>query len=85
MSYYSPEPVDGVAENIMNERRGGPVDRNPTMKCEICNEGHKWQDYWKARINTPKDEFICDECLERACNWLGRFENNKSLKDYNDR
>lgn len=81
-------PMDDVAENIRNERRGGPVDRNPYMDCERCGESFRWKDYWKPRIddgrieNPHEEPFLCDSCHEEKTRLERREANNRSMQEF---
>lgn len=74
--------LDDVAANIMNERRGGPIDRNPSMDCEECGTSYNWKNYWQHRIDSPEDEFICDSCQAEKIRQKRRELNNQSLTEW---
>jgi hypothetical protein len=53
-----------------NERREGPIDRNPTMDCAECGRQERWQDIkddgyrnggWRVS-NDPEESLLCPEC-----------------------
>lgn len=79
---YGPEPVDDVAENIMNERMDRPVDRNPSMDCICCDSGYRWGEYWQDRIDTPNDLFICDACWSEIQHYRKRVSDNTPLDEF---
>jgi len=71
------QPIDDVAMNIRNERRG-EIDRNPSIECEECENSYNYQDYWESRYVKGKEwnpaavYWICDNCLEQMYAWHER-------------
>jgi len=72
---------DDVAENIMNERRG-EIDHNPSMDCTSCGDSFNWRDYWSDRIDSPEDEFVCDQCRGERERLRRREENNQQITEF---
>jgi len=75
----------GTFEDLQPDR-GRPVDRNPSLSCNQCDAQHDWQDYWQARMTErdkdPARPLLCDDCLERADEWHGRWTDNRQLSEF---
>ncbi|WP_066418979.1 hypothetical protein [Halorubrum aethiopicum] len=64
-----------------------PIDRNPSMPCEICGESFTWLDYWKDRIldgdgDPSEASFWCDDCEAEIETTRRRLSNNASLDEW---
>lgn len=63
---------------------GNVPDPNPSIPCQMCEESYAYQDYWKERYvdvengNPHQDTWVCDECHERARDWLERQKRKRS-------
>lgn len=75
----------GTFEDLQASQ-GRPVDRNPSLACDQCEEQHDWQDYWSPRMvdrdNDSTRPLLCDDCVERAAEWHERWANNHQLSEY---
>lgn len=81
----------GVAVGSYEDLEPGPapIDRNPSLPCEICGELHNWQDYWKERILSTEDPenalFWCDSCSREIEDLRKRLSNNTKLNEWSNR
>ncbi|WP_256403265.1 hypothetical protein [Halorubrum salinum] len=66
--------------------RSQPVDRNPTLCCEICGDAHSWMDYWKDRVLDGSGRsdvpLWCVECEDEIQRMRRRLSMNRSLDEW---
>jgi len=83
------QPIDDVAENIMNDQRPAP-DRNPTIKCEDercdATTPATGADGWVLEAD-PEIPVLCPACAEatpehRLTPADDRRERNRTLEEY---
>lgn len=66
-----------------------PIDRNPSIACEICGEPYNWQDYWKDRVldgdGDPSEASVwCDESKAEIQTLRRRLSDNAKLFEWGD-
>jgi len=81
--------TDDVANNIQNDTR--PIDRNPSIDCDECDQSYYYQDYWQERYvegkgwDPHKVHWLCDDCLDSMYEWYNtrkREEEHKTLQEW---
>lgn len=78
---------DDVAHNIMNERRGGPIDRDPSMECDGCGESHQasYYDEHGQLTQDPEEPVLCAACARKPVGTRTveeRQETNQAITEF---